>query len=152
MGNRVSGLVDIVTEMADQIRAVLVAVDEMDVQVEHRMVLTPSPLTIDMYPGDLSRSEDSAGFDDISGAYIFTVRARINTPDFDAAYDILLELMDDEDDLCIAQALYSDTTLNGHATSIDVREFSGMRAFEHPNGVDAFLGCQWTVFVIPAKS
>lgn len=143
---------DVLNAMADQIRSVLDAVDTVDVQVEPRMVLNPTPLTIDMYPGDLARHDESAAFDDIGGAYVFTVRARINTPDFDAAYDVLLSLMDDHDDLCLAAALYDDVTLDGWATSVDVRDQTGLRAYETPSGEGAHLGCQWTVLAFPAES
>jgi hypothetical protein len=148
----VSGLRDVVTELADQVRAVLVSADVLDVQVEPRMVLNPSPLTIDFYPGDPSRDAASAAFDELSGGYLITARARINTPDFDASYDHLLSLMDDEDEICLAAAVEDDPTLNGHATSVSVQEFSGLRAYEHPSGEGAHLGFQLLVLVIPARS
>jgi hypothetical protein len=147
----VSGLRAIVDEMADQIRAVLEAVDTIEVQVEPRYVLNPTPLTIDIYPGDVSRDSASAAFDD-DGGYLLTVRSRINTPDFDAAYDILLSLMDDEDDLCLAQALLDDPTLNGLASDLDVRDPTGLRAYETPSGEGAHLGFQFTTIVLPARS
>lgn len=147
-----AGLRDIVVEMADQIRTTLAAVTAIDVQVEPQYVINPSPLTIDVYPGDIARDADTAGFDDVSGAYILTVRARINTPDFDNAYDILLSLMDDEDSLSLAAALMDEPTLNGLATSVDVRDFTGLRAYETPSGEGGYLGFQVTAYVIPAKS
>lgn len=146
-----SGLRDIVTEMADQIRTTLQAVNTVEVQVEPQYVLNPSPLTIDVYPGDVARDSASAAFDD-DGGYLLTVRARINTPDFDAAYDVLLSLMDDEDSLCLAQALLDDPTLNGHASDLDVRDPTGLRAYETPSGEGAHLGFQFTAIVLPAKS
>lgn len=152
MGPRVSGLRAIIDEMADQIRDTLDAVDTIELQVEPRMVLNPSPLTIDIYPGDLSRDAQSAAFDDVNGGYLLTVRSRINTPDFDAAYDILLSLMDDDDDLCLAVALVNEPTLNGYATSLDVRDFTGLRAYESLSGQGAHLGFQFTVLVLPAES
>lgn len=152
MGSRVSGLRAIVDEMADQIRSTLEAVDTIEVQVEPRMVLNPSPLTIDIYPGDLARDGQSAAFDDVSGGYFITVRARINTADFDSAYDILLALMDDDDDLCLGVALVDEPTLNGYATSLDVRDVTGLRAYESLSGEGAHLGFQFTVLVIAAES
>lgn len=146
-----AGLRDILEAMADQIRTAIVDVD-LDVQVEHRYVLNPSPLTIDMYLGDVARDRDSAAFDDVSGGYLITVRARINTPDFDAAYDVLLRTMDDTDDLSIAEAVLEDPTLNGYANSVDVRDFTGLRVFEHPSGEGGHLGFQFTAMVIPANS
>lgn len=147
-----AGLRDIIVELADQVRTVLVAVDDIPVQVEPQYVLNPSPLTVDLYPGDPHRETDAAGFDDISGGYLITVRARINTPDFDAAYDVLLSLMDDMDDLSLAAAVLSDPTLNGYASSVDVRDFTGLRAYEHPSGEGAHLGFQVTVLVLAGDS
>lgn len=153
MGTRVrAGLQDVLEAVADQIRNVLEAVDAVDVQVEPRMVLNPSPLTVDVYPGDPSRDEDSAAFDEVSGGYLLTVRSRIHTADFDAAYDLLIALMDDEDGLSLANALLDDPTLNGWAAAIDVRNFSGLRAYEHPSGEGAHLGFQFTVLAIPGES
>lgn len=146
-----SGLRDIVTEMADQIRTTLDGVNTIEVQVEPQYVLNPSPLTIDIYPGDVARDSASAAFGD-DGGYLLTVRARINTPDFDGAYDVLLSLMDDEDSLCLAQALLDDPTLNGHASDLDVRDPTGLRAYETPSGEGAHLGFQFTAIVLPAKS
>jgi len=146
-----AGLRDIVDALADQIRNTVTDAD-FGVQVEPTYVLTPSPLTIDIYPGDPARDADTAGFDDVSGGYLLTVRARINTPDFDAAYDVLLSLMDDEDPMSLAAAVDDDPTLNGYASDTDVRDFTGLRAYETPDGVSAYLGFQVTALVIPARS
>lgn len=151
MGLGVSGLGDIVNEMVDQIRAGLSSA-AFDIQVEPRMVLTPTPLTIDIYPGDISRDADSAAFDDVNGGYLLTVRSRINTPDFDAAYDILIALMDDEDPLCLPLILLDDPTLNGNAMTLDVRDPTGMRLYEALDGEGGYLGWQFTALVIAAKS
>lgn len=142
----------ILTQMADQIRVTLEDVDTIEVQVEPQFILNPSPLTVDIYPGDVSRDAESAAFDDVSGGYLLTVRSRINTPDFDAAYDVLLSLMDDDDDLCLAQTLLADPTLGGYASDLDVRDHTGLRAYETPNGDGAHLGFQFTANVLPARS
>lgn len=139
-------------EMADQIRSTVNAATTLDVQVEPRWVLNPSPPTVDIYPGDIQRDRETAGMGDLDGAYIFTVRARIGTADFDAGYDFLIALLDDEDDLSLAQALYDDPTLGGRAQDLDVRDATGMRAYEHPSGEGAHLGCQWTVLVWAGQS
>lgn len=139
-------------EMADQIRSVVVTVTDVDVQVEPRMVLNPTPPTVDIYPGDPERDQDSAAFDDISGGYLLTVRARVNTADTEAGQDLLLAFMDDTDELCLAQALLDEPTLNGYASGLDVRDFTGYRLFEHPSGEGAYLGFQFTTLVLPAQS
>lgn len=147
-----AGLQDVIAAAADQLRGALEAVDAVDVQVEPRMVLNPSPLTVDIFPGDPARHEDSAAFDDVSGGYLLTVRARIHTADFDAAYDLLVALMDDTDTLSLAENLLADPTLDGWAASIDVRDFTGLRAYEHPSGEGAHLGFQFTLLVLPGES
>lgn len=147
-----AGLRVIANQMAEQIRAAVDGVDSLDIQVEPRMVLTPTPLTVDIYPGDLSRDAGSAAFDDVSGGYLLTVRSRINAPDFDSAYDILVALMDDEDDLCLAVALLDEKTLNGNAHDLEVRDHSGLRVYETLDGEGGYLGFQFTTLVLPAKS
>lgn len=142
---------EILDEMQSTIEAAYASGD-LDVQVERRFLLSPSPPSIDIYPGDPARDEDSAAFDDVSGAYLFTVRTRIHTAAYDETYDWLLATMDDEDDLCLPLVLLDEPTLNGHASSIDVREATGLRAYEHPSGEGALLGWQFTAVVIPAKS
>lgn len=151
MGPRLSGLRDIVEALADQIRTTVTDTD-FPVQVEPQYVIVPTPLTIDIYPGDPARDADTAGFDEISGAYVLTIRARINTPDFDAAYDVLLSLMDDSDPLSLAAAVFDDPTLGGFASSTDVRDFTGLRAYETPDGTAGYLGFQVTALAIPALS
>lgn len=148
-----AGLADIASAAADQIRTALDGVGSLNVQVEPRLVLVPNELTIDIYPpfSESVRDQAEAAFDEL-GAYMLTIRARINAPDFDAAYDILIGLMDDEDDLNLAAALFDDTTLNGTAQSIDIRDGTGLRAYARIGADGDDLGCQWTLLAIPAKS
>jgi len=137
--------------IADQIRNVFDGGD-LDVQVEPRFCLEPTPPTIDVYSAPFARDPDSAGFGDISGAYLFTVRARIGTAAYDETYDWLEETMDDASDISLAAALLDDPTLNGYASDLDVRDVNGLRAFEHPSGDGALLGWSFTAFVLPAQS
>lgn len=145
-----AGLRDVLTAMADQIRDAL-DISPLTVQVEPTYILNPSPLTIDLYPADLTLDSPTASYGDLGG-YIITARARINTSDFDAAYDVLLSLLDDQDILSLVQALYDDATLGGITMDVDLREQTGLRAYEHPSGEGAHLGCQWTFVAIPARS
>lgn len=145
-----AGLRAIVNQMADQIRAGLDGVTGLDIQVEPRPVLSPTPLTIDMVPGAPFRDLPSAAFGD-DGGYLFTVRAYINTPEFDDAYDVLIALMDDEDDLCLAHTLLDEPTLNGNAHDLDIRDASGLILIQTVSG-DSYLGFQFAVLVLPAKS
>lgn len=146
-----AGLEQILVAMADQLRNAT-ALADVDVQVEHRVVFNPTPPTVDLQVGDTSRDEQSAAFDDVSGAYIVTVRARVGMADGDAGQDLLLAFMDDTNDLSLAEALLDDPTLNGYASSIHVRDFSGHRLYEHPSGEGAYLGFQFTVYVLAAES
>lgn len=139
-------------ELADSIRSVMGGVTDVDVQVEPRYVLNPTPPTVDIYPGDPERDDLSRAFDDPSGGYLFTVRARVNTADPDAGQNLLLAFMDDADDLCLPLAILDDPTLNGYASSIDVRDFTGFRLYEHPSGEGGYLGFQFTTIVLPAES
>lgn len=145
---------DLMDAMADQITHAVDAQlpDNIFVQVEPRLVLNPTPPCIDIYPGTLARDRESAAFDDIDGAYLFTVRARVSTADNEAGQDLLLRFMDDTDDLCVALALLDDPTLNGYAASLDVRDPTGYQLFESGGGDGALLGFQFTAMVLPGES
>jgi hypothetical protein len=139
-------------QMATQIRETLDDVTDVTFQVEGRMILNPTPPTIDIYPGDPSRGTDSAGYEDILGEHLFTVRARVNPTDNEANQDLLLDLMDDEHDLSIPAALYTDETLAGTVTGLDVRNVSGFVLVPMADGTGVHIGCLWTVAAIPARS
>jgi hypothetical protein len=148
------GLRDILEAMRVQIQAMVdgAAPSNIDVQVEKGIVVNPTPPTIDMYPGSLSRETDSAAFDDIYGGYLITVRARVATGDTDAGQDLLLRFMDDTDELSIAEALDADPTLNGWASSLTLRDPTGYTIFSDPGGEGALLGFSFTAVVLPAVS
>jgi hypothetical protein len=142
-------LAQILDAMADQIRDVVDNVTDVDVQVEPRWVVNPSPPTIDMYPADPSDEPELRAFGEPLGADLITVRARVGMSDSLAIQDLLLAFMDDDDPLSIARALDDDTTLGGVAASLDVRSRSGyVRVLE---GGD-YLGCLWQVIVLKARS
>lgn len=140
---------DLLDAMADQIRTAMADVTDIDVQVEPRMVSAPSPPTIDMYPGDVSRGTEAAAFG-VEGEFLFTVRARVNENDANANQDLLLALMDDVNDLSIALALLDEPTLGGLATSLDCVDPTGYVLY--PFGGDTLLGFQFTAKVIRADS
>ena len=146
-----AGLIAIMDEMADQVRAAVVTVTDVDVQVEPRMVPNPTPPTIDIYPGDSPRDRDTAGFavDDDEGWYI-TVRARVGTADNFAGQDLLLALMDPTNALSVGQSLYDEPTLNGYASDLDIVSQTGYIVIPDLDGAATRLGCQWTVRVVPA--
>ena len=144
-----SGLVDCIDQIAAQIRDGL-ETEVFGVQVETGWVFNPTPPTIDIYPGDPSRDTDSQAFSDeagpYGGAYVFTVRTRLGTADTTEGQRLLLQFMDDESPLCVAGAVLSDPTLNGHAGGIHIRDVSGYRDYE------GHLGFQFTVLALAAQS
>jgi hypothetical protein len=140
---------DILDAMADQIRAAVVAVTDIDVQVEPRMVNSPTPPTIDMYPGDTSRGTESAAFG-LEGEFLFTVRARVSGNDVDAQQDLLLAFMDDVNALSIPMALLEDTTLGGLVADLSVRDPTGFVLY--PYGEQSLVGFQFTCVVIRGDS
>jgi hypothetical protein len=140
---------DLLDAMADQIRTALASVTDVEVQVEPRMVSAPSPPTIDMYPGDVSRGTDAAAFG-LEGEFLFTVRARVNENDADANQDLLLNFMDDVNALSVAAALYEDPTLGGLASDMDCINPTGYVLY--PYGSETLLGFQFTARVIRSDS
>jgi len=145
----VAGLVDIMDAMVAQIAAAVS--DDYDVQVFAGVLWNPTPPTIDVYPGGLARNGETASFDDISGGYLFTVRARVLTADIEAGQQLLWRFMDDTDDMSIAGALMADPTLNGYADSLSVRDIGG--AIPYPTGVDGeLLGFSFTCEVLAGRS
>jgi hypothetical protein len=143
--------VDLLDEMAAQIRDAVDDVTDVDVQVEPRMVLSQSPPTIDMWPGDTARDQPSAAFND-DGGYLFTVRARVSTADHTAGQDLLLAFMDEVNPLSIGQALYDDPTLGGLASDLSITNQTGYLLAPDSGGEGVLLACQWTVLVLPSRS
>jgi hypothetical protein len=141
----------IMDAMADKISDAMEAADET-IQVQPRMMLNPTPPSIDIYPAAELRDQVTAGFADLDGGYIFTVRARVTTADNRAGQDTLLRFLDDEDELCIPMALLDDPTLNGVATSVHIVSSSGYTLYPDPGGQGALLGCQFGVLVLKAES
>ena len=145
-------LAEIQDALADQIRGVIDDVTDVDVQVEGRMVMAPTPPTIDIYPGDTSTDQDIRAFTELQGAELVTVRARVSTADNFAGQDLLLALMDDEDPLSIVAAANEDETLGGLAASLDMRSRSGYVLVPDPGGEGALLGCLWSFVIVKARS
>jgi len=138
-------------EMAEKITTA-VAANDWDVQVEPRMILNPTPPSVDIFPGDPSSGDDAAGFGDVSGEELFTVRARVAPTDHEANQDILLEFMDDLGDLSIAAAVLDDPTLNGHASGMHMVSKSGYVLEPKLDGSGFHIGCRWVFMVIRAQS
>lgn len=127
------------------------AADGVDSEVEPRFVLTPSESPcIDMYPAP--RDSTSAAFGDIAGFYVVTVRARVTMADDESAQDVLMDMTDDQNAICVAASLESDPTLNGWATGVwvDADSFSGLLDMSSPGR--QMIGCTWRVLIGQAVS
>lgn len=117
-------------------------------QVVGRMNLNPTPPALDLYPGDPFGDDTAAGYGALEdGLLMFTLRARVNVLDNDAAQDALLNLMDDEHALSVRTALTDDQTLNGLASSVNVDRPSGFTVYVDSGG-GSLLGCDWRVTVL----
>jgi hypothetical protein len=146
-----ASLTTIMAELAEAIRAATAGTDPK-IEVYNVMEPTPTTMAVDVYPADPFRDKLSGGFGDISGAYIFTVRARVDEADLDASQAALLALMDDEDPRCLASAVMTDQTLNGNASSVDVDGPSGYIRYADVDRHAPLLGVEWKVRVLPARS
>jgi hypothetical protein len=137
-----------VAQIMDEMAAVLEDACPSLNQVTARMNFKPTVPSIDIYPADPFRTDEGAGFSDINGAMVFTVRARATTADNEAGQDILLTLMDDESTECVAFALMDDQSLNGTVAWVDVDGPSGFTQFVDPSTEGSYLGVTWTVSVL----
>lgn len=146
-------LANIMDALADEIRDTVSTVTDIDVQVEGRMILSPTPPTIDIYPTDPATNQELAGFGHRMdpGGELLTIRARVSAADANAGQDLLLAFMDDDDPLSILNAI-ADENLGGLATSLSFESQSGYRDFPDLSGEGAWLGCLWTLTVVKAKS
>jgi hypothetical protein len=125
-----------------------------DLQVVGRLNPDPTPPSIDIYPpfADQARDQDSAGFGDVVGRVILTVRVRVTTVDHDAGQNLLLRFMDEEDDLSLVHAIMDDQTLNGLAGSVYAVGPSGYTRYPDSGGDGDLLGCEWNVSLMRAYS
>lgn len=147
--------VAILEEMADQIRTALAGAD-WDFQVEPKMVLSPTPPSIDMFPGDPATEMEFASMgasaEEMAAGFMFNVRARIAPTDHEAGQEVLLELSDPASDLSLVQALYDEPTLGGVASDVSLVSESGFTLFTDVDPAKVYLGVLWRVLVIPARS
>lgn len=144
---------EIMDEMAAQIRDVLDDVTTVKVEVEPRMNLTPNVPSIDIFPADSPRDFEVGAFsvNDDRG-YFINVRARVSTVDQESGQDLLLSFIDPTSTLSIGQALYDDPSLNALASDLDIVAQTGYTIFPTLDGTGAYLGCQFTVRVFPVDS
>ena len=114
-------------------------------QVDGRMVPSPTPPAIDIYPADPFQEAMSFGLPQNNWIWL-TVRARVTTADSEGGQDLLLSMMDPEATTSVAQAIMADKTLGGvvHRLSI-LAGPSAFGVFEDTGGDGNLLGCTWTV-------
>jgi hypothetical protein len=94
----------------------------------------PTPPSIDVYPADVSALPASQGGWEES----FTVRARVSTPDDQAAQEVLMSLMDSSGPTSVIEAIKADTTF-----TFAVDERTGFQPYPGD-----YLGCEWRVRMI----
>lgn len=150
-----AGLVDLMDAAMSQIESVLAPeFEDLSIDAVFHSGRLNSPGTtpaIDIFPG-VGRDTESRMFSDDQdgGGYLYTVRARLSSNDYDANQDTLYRLMDDQGDLSLAGAICADETLGGFAASLDCTDPSGEVVFTDPGGT--FYGFQFTLRVLPSFS
>lgn len=133
--------------LADQLREALTDVFD-EIQVEPGLVWRPTPPTVDVYPA--SPYQNRIAFGVVENELRFTVRARMGTPDHDAAQRALDELCDPVGDASITLAIESDPTLGSTVSDATVTEGpSEYGVFPMPDGSGDLIGATWTVTVTP---
>ncbi len=142
-------IADIVNELVANLEA-MVAGSDYEIDVVGEMLFNPSTTAIDIYPADPFRDPQYAGQGDVGGSYEFIVRARTGMNDLSSGQAILLDLMDDDSDVCVAHAVGDDPTLNGYAQDVFVGDPSGFQPFVSPEGT--LVGVTWPVTVFGAHS
>jgi len=139
-------VLEILDAMAAQV------VDELDaviesLQVVPRMMLSPSPPTIDIYPDTPFTARIGMGAG--NREFAFLVRARVGTPDHEGGQDLLLMMMDPRAPTSVHAALESDSTLGGKVEDVWVDGPTGFGTFPSPGGDGSLMGCTWSAIVTP---
>ena len=114
-------------------------------QVDGRLIPSPTPPSIDVYPAD--PFQEQASFRPGDKTYFFTVRARVSTADSEGGQDLLLSMMDPDATTSVAKAIESDRDLGGVVGNLKVEGPSGFGVFVDANREGNLLGCTWTVTV-----
>lgn len=145
-----SSLVEIMTALGEQIEQRLGgSVDPLieNLQVVPMLWASPTPPAIDIYPGD--PFQEGIAFGRGNNAIFLTVRARVDTPDNEGAQQMLLGLMDPSADESLALAVLSDRHLGGTISDLQVTGPTNYGVFQDAGGNGNWLGCTWTVQVLP---
>ncbi len=142
-------IANIVAEFVANLEA-MVAASDYEIAVYPGYLFNPSTTAIDVFPAPEFRDPQYAAQGDVDGSYEFIVRARTGLNDLDSAQLILLDLMDDDSDVCVAHAIGDDTTLNGYAQDVFVHGPSGFEPEITPEGT--MVRVTWPVSVLAAHS
>lgn len=142
-------LADVMTAIADQIRDQLENVTDVKVSVEGVRILEATGPTVDVFLGDESYDQTLAGFGDLQGGDVITVRATVNANDPTASQELLYAFADDEDPLSIVAALLYDETVGGRVQTMDVLSRSGVGLQDQPSDR---LGLSWRVVLVRGQS
>ncbi len=107
---------------------------------------SPNPVSLDLLTGLQEPGAFGIGVQDV----MVDIRARINTADHVAAQDVLIGLIDPNGDTSVLQAVMGDPTLGGAVQNCKIEDGpTAMGVFPDASGAAAFLGCTWTVRIIP---
>jgi len=141
----VSTLTQIMDAMAAQLEDEIGPLIE-NLQVQGRLIPSPTPPSIDIYPGDPFQDLLTFG---AQNELFFTVRARVHTADNEAGQELLLSMMDPESATSVAQAIRSDRKLGNTVSQATVVEGpSAFGVFTDAGGEGSLLGCTWRVRVL----
>ena len=141
-----STLAQIMDALAGQLETELGPLIE-NLQVDGRLIPSPSPPAIDIYPGD--PFQETITFTEYNELF-FTVRARVLTADNEAGQDLLLSMMDPAAATSVAAAVHSDKSLGNTVSRATVSEGpSAFGIFTDAGGNGNLLGCTWRVRVMP---
>lgn len=119
-----------------------------NLQVDGRLIPSPTPPAIDVYPADPFQEPFTFGRG--NNLLFLTVRARVTTVDNEGGQDLLLSMMDPSATTSVAKAITYDKTLGGTVGKVSVIEGpSSYGVFQDAGGQGALLGCTWRVQVTP---
>ena len=117
-----------------------------DLQVYAGWLPTPSPPSVEVFPGD--PFQEAEGFSKAKRLF-WTVRARVAMTDTDSGQSLLLQLLEPDGPTSVEAALCWDG-LGGLVDSVSVAEGtpSGFREYTDGDFPGRLLGCEWRVEVM----
>jgi hypothetical protein len=145
----VTALWDIKAALAAQIESELCGTASPlieELQATGFMNLNPTVPAIDVYEAD--PFQEPLAFGSIQD-FRFNVRARVSTADHEAGQRLLSLMLDSNATTSMLRAIKSDKTLGNKVSSLAVETVSGLGIFNDRNGEGSYLGCTWTVRVMP---